>query len=51
MTLLPKQLRIKTHVAVFDPADCSLRLLAISQLDRSFIPLQRFFTERDADFT
>ena len=49
MTLLPKQLRGEERVPVFDPADCSLCLVAFAQLDRPFIPLQGPLNEGDAD--
>lgn len=48
MNLLPKQLRGEERVPVFDPEheDCKLSLVALSQLDSSFIPLQmNSFTE------
>lgn len=45
MNLLPKQLRGQKRVPVFNPEDYSLRLAALSQLDRSFTPLQSPFSE------
>ena len=41
MKLLPKQLRGEERVPVFDPEVGNLSLVALSQLDSSFIPLQR----------
>ena len=40
MNLLPKQLRDEERVPVLDPKVGILSLVALSQLDRSFIPLQ-----------
>ena len=46
MNLLPKQLRGEERVPVFDPEVSKLSLVALSQLDGSFIPLQ---TDRCAE--
>ena len=40
MSLLPKPLRGEDRVPVFDPEDRNLRLVALSQLDRTIIPLR-----------
>ena len=40
MNFLPKQLRGEERVPVFDPEVGNLSLVALSQLDSSFIPLQ-----------
>ena len=40
MNILPKQLRGEERVPVFDPEVSNLSLVALSQLDSSFIPLQ-----------
>ena len=40
MNFLSKQLRGEERVPVFDPENCNLSLVALSQLNSSFIPLQ-----------